>query len=735
VSATDVAASVTTGESSAAILVVDDNAAKRLALVSVLAPLGHVLVEAASGEAALRVLMRRAFAVILMDVKMPGMDGYETARLLRLREECEDTPVIFVTSYERDEVEIPHAYAIGAVDFIFSPIVPEVIRAKVSVFVTLFLNSLALERSLNAVTILSDQFRDSEARISSVLANVGDGIITIGEGGEIESFNRAATRLFGYSDAEAIGQPFANMVAAAQSDDQAGQDRGQTPKSQNGRNERAVASLGRRNDGSTFPMELNLNDVQLGSRKIRVGCVRDISEQQSYTAALQHQAMHDALTELPNRTLFGDRVEHAIRAASRDGKTLAVLVLDLDEFKQVNDTFSHQHGDALLKLVAERLVGCLRDGDTVARLGGDEFGVLPFTSTNSAAAASVARTIQAALEPAFLVDGHTIDVRTSIGVALYPKDGADIDDLLRRADLAMYEAKRSGGGYALFTAEQEQRAARRLELLGDLRHCITRDELVLHYQPKVDLATRRAIGVEALIRWNHPSGRLLPPGAFIPEVENNELIIPITEWVIRESLRSLAHLREQGYDLTIAVNLGRRCLSDATRILTTADDWLEAFRIPADKLTFEITERELVDTAMPGLMEQLQHMDEHLSIDDFGTGYSSLAYLQRLPITEIKIDQSFVTSLASVQEDAVIVRSTIDLAHNLSLAVVAEGVEDQTTMELLIDYGCDTAQGYYFAQPMTCEDLRQWLETSPHGQVRQIIANTPPAPSSTHKTE
>lgn len=699
----------------ASILLVDDNSAKRLSIESILESLGHTTVAAESGEAALHAVMAQTFAVILMDVQMPFMDGYETARLIRMRAESAHTPIIFITAYSRDEAQIPIAYASGAVDFIFAPIVPDVLRAKVSVFVELFLKSRELEQSLRHVTMLGDQFRDSEARSSSVLEHVADGIITVSDAGVIESFNRAATRLFGYDEQEAIGRSFSEMVAPKYPGDVVGGATDKLVLTQHHRGGRSTESLGRREDGSTFSLELDLSDVKLGSRNIHIACLRDVSERERYTETLRYQALHDDLTGLPNRVLFGDRVDHAITAAIREASPLALLVMDLDEFKHVNDTLGHQHGDALLKLVAARLVDCLREGDTVARLGGDEFGILPFGGTDLAGAATVAWKIQQALEPPFLVDRHAIDVRASIGITLVPEHGDNIDDLLRRADLAMYDAKRSGTGYALFAAAQEESPARRLALLGDLRRCIEHDELVLHYQPKIDLTTLKTVGVEALIRWNHPSGRLLMPDDFMPELEGSELMVPITEWVINEALGKLSQWREQGYDLTMAVNLGARCLARGTRLFETVEEMTTNWGIPPERLTFEITESALIDTAVPGLLARLQEMDERLSIDDFGTGYSSLVYLQRLPVVEIKADKSFVTALASTKDDAVIVRAIIDLAHNLSVKVVAEGVEDAATMNLLIDYGCDAAQGYYFSRALPGEDLVEWLKTSKFG--------------------
>jgi diguanylate cyclase (GGDEF)-like protein/PAS domain S-box-containing protein len=697
------------------ILVVDDNAAKRLSIISIVEQLGHETIEVASGEAALRAVMKQSFAAILLDVQMPGMDGYETARLIRMRAQSEHTPIIFITAYAQDEADIPVAYASGAVDFIFAPIVPDVLRAKISVFVDLFLKARDLERSLDDVSTLRDQFRDREEHARSVLDNVANGIVTISEQGVIESFNRAAIELFGYAEHEAIGALFASIVSAKVRDDPAAPAIPTAAMVLKDTGGRSVEAVGHRKDGTTFPIELELSDVQLETRKVHIGCLRDIFERQTYTEALRHQALHDDLTGLPNRVLFGDRVNNAIRSALRSKEPLALLVMDLDGFKQVNDTFGHQCGDLLLKQVAERLVECLRDGDTVARLGGDEFGILPMGGTDLAGAAGVAWKVLKAFDLPFVLDGDRVDVKASIGMTLVPDHGDNIDELLRRADLAMYDAKRTGRGYAIFSAAQEDVPARRLALLGDLRHCLERNELVLHYQPKVDLTTHETVGVEALLRWNHPSGRMFMPDEFVPELEGNSMMVPITEWVVTEALRTLRGWRDEGYDLTMAVNVGARCLADEAEFFATADRLVAASGIPPGKLTFELTESALIDTAQPGLLGMLESLDERLSIDDFGTGYSSLVYLQQLPVYELKVDRSFVTSMLTAPEKAVMVRSIIDLAHNLGVKVVAEGVEDLETMERLIEYGCDAAQGYFFSRPAPAGDLREWFETSAFG--------------------
>jgi predicted signal transduction protein with EAL and GGDEF domain len=341
--------------------------------------------------------------------------------------------------------------------------------------------------------------------------------------------------------------------------------------------------------------------------------------------------------------------------------------------------------------------------------GGDEFGILPTGPTDLVGAASVAWKIEQALEEDFLVEGHVIRVRASVGIALLPDHGDNVHDLLRRADLAMYDAKRSGGGFAVFAVEQEEAPARRLALLNDLRHCVEREELVLHYQPKIDLATRTAVGVEALVRWNHPVRGLLMPGAFMPELENNDLMISITDWVISEALRTLRAWRDEGYDLTMAVNLGARCLGAGTGLFETVDELTETWGIPADKLTFELTRARCSTRPCPACSSACRTWTSGCRSTTSGRATRRWSTCSACPVVEIKADRSFVSSLATVEDDAVIVRAIIDLAHNLGVTVVAEGVEDERTMELLVEYGCDAAQGYFFSRPVPKAELVRWL--------------------------
>jgi diguanylate cyclase (GGDEF)-like protein/PAS domain S-box-containing protein len=704
-----------------AILVVDDNAAKRMAVRAMLAPLGYRVIEVDSGRQALRAVLRHQFAMILMDVRMPTLDGYETAKLIRQRPQSELTPIIFVTAFGCDEAETATAYASGAVDFIFTPILPDVLRAKVSAFVRLFVQSEELQRSLEAITALNGALRASEVRARAVLQNVADGIVTAGEGGLIESFNRSARALFGYREEEVIGRPLQLLVAPSHHDEFSASARAKWSLL-NAKDIPAESreTVGCRMDGSSFPMEMDISEMEIGERTFTIACIRDISGRKAYTEALEHRSLHDDLTGLPNGALFTDRVDRAIAFGDRADEPRGVLVIDLDKFGEINEALGRERGDALLRAVAGRLRGAMRDSDTVGHLEGDSFAILPSGETDVEGAAAIAWKIRDVFSHPFIITGDSLEVRASIGIALFPQHGRSSSELLRRADLAVDEAKSSGQGLAVFVSDPDDRTAQRLTQLTELRDGIPRGELVLHYQPKIDLkAGRRTTGVEALVRWQHPTG-LLMPVQFMPEAERSELIEPLTKWVLNEALRQQRVWSDAGLDLTMAVNVSARSLTRHSDLPDTVAELTEKWGIPAGRLILELTENAIIDADVAQLLDVLHAMGEGLSIDDFGTGHSSLTYLQRLTIDEIKIDRSFVTNMPAVAGDAMIVRSTIELAHNLGLIVVAEGVENEAALQILVEDGCDIAQGYFFSRPCPAEQLTTWLSESPFGAKIRI---------------
>jgi diguanylate cyclase (GGDEF)-like protein len=469
-----------------------------------------------------------------------------------------------------------------------------------------------------------------------------------------------------------------------------------------------------------------LKEASLGNAVEELPAVRTVETRQLVEAfremaelvrhrqsALEHQALHDALTGLPNRTLLQDRLQQAILGAARSNGQVALLMLDLDRFKEINDTLGHHVGDVVLRTAATRLQQLLRKSDTVARLGGDEFAVL-LPSTDQEHAQQVAARIVECLERQITVHEQKLYTSGSLGIALYPQHGASSQTLIKRADVAMYMAKRSNEGYRMYDASADQHSVARLSLISDLHRAIDDDRLMLHYQPKLDFRSGRVIGVEALVRWQRDDHEKFTTADIIALAEQTGIIKPLTQWVLNRALAECVAWNETGLSISVSVNLSVWNLQDRN-LLPQIREHLAHWRCPPNRLILEITEGAMMaepDRVLATLTE-LDKMGIGLSIDDFGTGFSSLGYLKKLPVDELKIDKSFVISMIEDDNDETIVRSTIDLAHNLGLRVVAEGVENERTLQLLADLGCDMVQGHYLGRPMPADEVPAWLERLP----------------------
>ena len=477
----------------------------------------------------------------------------------------------------------------------------------------------------------------------------------------------------------------------------------------------------RRKDESEFELELQLVPVDEGGELTHwVAFLRDITDSKNQLVMLRHQAMHDVLTDLPNRILLFERLEKALETARAEKALVALLLMDLDRFKEVNDTFGHHFGDVLLKQVAQRLRNQLQPNDTVARLGGDEFAIVVTSPADMTVVAQAARRILDTLQQPFVVEAQVLEVGASIGIAVYPTHGTDARTLLRQADVAMYAAKEANAGYSFHDQTLESRTPDQLSLVVEMRSAIERDEFELYYQPKLHLTSGLMTRAEVLIRWNHPNRGLLPPGAFIPVAERTGLIKPMTDWIIDRMLRQCREWHNAGAPVHVAVNISAKSLQDQTlpvKIQAALDKW----KMDPRFVKVEITESSIMADPAHALAitSMLQSMGVRLSLDDFGTGYSSLSNLRQLPVDELKIDKSFVMGMSGSEADTSIVRTMIDLAHSLGKQVCAEGVEDEETYRRLQEMNCDLAQGYWISKPKPAAEFLEWLVETFWG-LRQV---------------
>lgn len=438
-------------------------------------------------------------------------------------------------------------------------------------------------------------------------------------------------------------------------------------------------------------------------------------DQRRANETIYRLAYTDPITNLPNRFRFLELVQEAVVTAKREQRPMALLLMDLDSFRNVNDTLGHDRGDSLLQQVGLRLRSALFEHDVVARIGGDEFGILLPQLAFADDVLRVIQNIHDSLKLSFMIDGIPIVVETSIGVALMPEHADDADKLLQRADIAMYHSKQMASNYAIYATDLNLHSPERLGLMAELRDAIEHNQLLLHFQPKIELKTGHIIGTEALVRWQHPRLGLLPPDRFILPAEQTGLIDPLTRWVLIDAMTHCQGARREGVKMKVSVNLSARSLHDP-HLPDMIAEVLSKIGTKPGNLILEVTESAIVlepKRALENLMI-LSRMGISLSIDDFGTGYTSLSSIKRLPVNEIKIDKSFVTNMLTDKQDAMIVRTIIDFGHNFGLTVVAEGVETKEVYDTLAHLGCDVIQGYYVSKPLSCEELKAWFSTSPY---------------------
>jgi diguanylate cyclase (GGDEF)-like protein/PAS domain S-box-containing protein len=745
------------------VLMVDDTPANLGVLAMVLEEQGFDVAVAQDGEEALSRARLVRPDLILLDVMMPGIDGFETCRRLKMDESLRDIPVIFMTALS-DHGDKVRGFEVGGVDYVTKPFQIEEVLARISTHLTLramqrqlaeqnqlLQKEIQLREQIDAyLQCAYDELEERVAERTSELAQTNAMLkAEIAERTRAEeSLRQKDVRIRRLVEANIIGiyfweldgtiseanDAFLRLLGYTQDDLPAGKldwDRIVPPERVDAERH-AIEELKRngsatpyeteylRKDGSRVPVLIGgafINDgIESG-----VAFVLDLSERKVAEERIRYMADHDALTGLPNRVLLQDRLKQAIAHAARSDCQVAVMFIDLDYFKHINDSLGHQVGDSLLRMVATRLQHCVREGDSVARLGGDEF-VLTLAMVNDGSdAAVVAQKALDALDAPFYCDEHELHVSGSIGISLYPNDGVDVETLMRTADTAMYYAKEKGrGNFQFFTPALNRAAQQRHVMTTALRYALAHDELVLHYQPQVDLETGVIFSAEALLRWRRPGKATIACQEFISIAEETGLILPIGEWVLREACHQLRRWHDMGFpDLLIAVNLSPRQFFQPN-FQNTIKGILDESGVAAASLDLEITESVLMQRSEDNVttLNRLSNMGVKLSVDDFGTGYSSLAYLQRFPVDALKIDRSFVSGIGQDSNDTALVTAIISMAHSLRLKVLAEGVETLEQIAFLQSHGCLSAQGFYYSAALPTDEFTALLQRQEDRKVK-----------------
>jgi diguanylate cyclase (GGDEF)-like protein/PAS domain S-box-containing protein len=659
--------------------------------------------------------LRKKWDVIISDYSMPHFSGNDA--LTMVRKVNPEVPFIFVSGTIGEDTAA-EAMRVGAQDYVLKTNLKRLVPA--------------VQRELREVANrgrLKEQVQSDKV----ILNSIGDAVLSTDMSGNVTFLNLAAEIMTGWSCKEVAGRPMAEVFRVLDATSRA---TAQNPMLMADGDSRAgdvpQNCVLIRRDGLEIPIEHSVSPIHDHRGEITgaVTVVRNVTVARAMALQMAHFAQHDGLTGLPNRMLLHDRINQAIARASRHRKKVAVLFLDLDGFKHINDSLGHQIGDKLLQSIAKRLVDCLRASDTISRQGGDEFVVLLSELDRSDEAAPMARRILDAVAVAHSIGQHTLHVTTSIGLSVYPDDGLEAETLIKNSDIAMYQAKENGRQtYEFFTPAMNARAVERQSIEESLRHALERQEFTLHYQPKVDLRSGEITGAEALVRWAHPIRGLVLPDQFIPVAEDCGLILPIGNWVLREACKQARTWADAGLTLTtMAVNISAREFRDEhflERVLAILEDT----GLDPKCLELELTESVLMRRPehAESILKTLRARGVQIAVDDFGTGYSSLSYLTKFSIDTIKIDQSFVRKITTSPNEAAIVTAVISMGRSLQMRVVAEGVETQEELSFLQANQCGEAQGYYFSRPVLPHEFAKLLAIGKEAHYRRLADTSPDA--------
>jgi diguanylate cyclase (GGDEF)-like protein/PAS domain S-box-containing protein len=676
-------------DASIRLLIVEDSEEDAALVLRLLRQSGYEIdSERVDSAGSLAQALNKKWDIVIADHSMPHFSGNEALKMVR--ELNPEVPFIFVSGTIGEDAAA-EAMRVGAQDYVMKTNLKRLVPA--------------VQRELREVEDRS-RLKEQVQSDQIILNSIGDAVLTMDISGNVTYLNLAAETMTGWSCKEAAGRPMTEVFQILDATS-----RGSTRKPiQMAVEKNQTVHLPSnciliRRDGIEIPIEDSVSPLH--DRRGRVTgaviVVRDVTAARAMALQMTHSALHDVLTGLPNRMLLNDRVHQAIALASRHVKKFAVLFLDLDGFKHINDSLGHPIGDKLLQSIAQRLVDCVRASDTISRQGGDEFVVLLPDVDQPHEAAAMARRMLEAVAVAHSIGGHNLHVTTSIGLSVYPDDGVDAETLIKNSDTAMYQAKENGRQtYEFFTAAMNARAVERQSIEESLRHALERQEFTLHYQPKVNLKSGEITGAEALIRWTHPMRGQVPPAQFIPVAEDCGLILPIGNWVLREACKQARTWVDAGLPLTtMAVNISAREFRDE-HFLEGVLAVLKETRLDPKYLELELTESVLMKRAehAESILKTLRARGVQIAIDDFGTGYSSLSYLTKFSIDIIKIDQSFVRKIVTTPNEASIVTAVISMGRSLKMRVVAEGVETYDELSFLLAHECEEAQGYYFSRPV-----------------------------------
>ncbi len=702
------------------LLVVDDDARMLNSLRELMALNGYNVIAAQGGKAALAQLDSGPIDLMLLDLKMPGFSGHQVMDYVERREL--DTTVIVVSGESSFEA-VSQVLRRRAYDYIKKPYAPDELLHTVE-------NALLNRTLTSANRNIQEQLAESEHLHRYLVNSSPDIVYMLDDHGRFTFVNDRIVSLLGYEKDEVIGSHHSDIVHYEDVEQARYVFNERRTGERAPRNVELRLTCKEGNKGSKhfeangIPIELNATGIYRpdanGKEKFvgTYGVARDITDRKEAERTIQFQAYHDLLTHLPNRTLFKDRLNLAVAQAKRSSQRLAVMFLDLDRFKLVNDTLGHISGDELLQAVTHRLQQCLREGDTLARFGGDEFTLLLPQVYGQEDAEAIAKKILLKMQEPFSIEGHELYVTMSIGVSMYPHDGTDMETLVKNADIAMYYIKGRGkNDYQFFASEMNDVSMQRLSLERDMRKALELDQFVLHYQPQVDISTGKIVSMEALIRWQHPEIGLISPSDFVHVAEDTGLILPIGEWVLEKACATLRSWKAAGHDVRMAINLSALQVEQRGFVAKLVD-LLERAQVDGKDIEVEITENMIMQDMENAIQKlvQLSEQGVNIAIADFGTGYSSLSYLQKLPIDTLKIDRSFVHEIRRHGGDACIVDAIIAMAKGLKLNLIAEGVECQEELDYLRNQGCTLMQGFLFGHAVPEDEAKALFTSDNFGQ-------------------